>query len=193
MKVLCHPIIRVAKYEATLEPTCMGGLVLVAGSQMDVGAVIGAGRVLDGPSSGISKGWLAFQGLFRPRGVGEWGGACCCMVGHPLGKKQSAVIFQRTTISSFGPLVLASEESIDSTTTCLTAWASSRGSSTRMCSARPWKTISVDPSLTGSNESTLICRGPRLQTSPSVSPSGKNSRWRTSRYDIRGLQQSTLV
>lgn len=85
-----------------------------------------------------------------------------------------------------GSLVSASKESTNSTTTCLTAWASSWGSSIGMCSAQPWKTVSVDLSFADNSEPALIYQGSRLRASPSVNPGGKNPRCRTSRYDNRG-------
>ena len=53
-KVLCQPVTGKAEEEATLDPTCMSGRVLVTGSQIVTVAVVGAGGVLGGTSSGLS-------------------------------------------------------------------------------------------------------------------------------------------
>ena len=53
MKVVCHPATRKAEEEATLDPTCVGGRVLVTGSRIVTPVVLGVSRVHRGSSSGL--------------------------------------------------------------------------------------------------------------------------------------------
>lgn len=122
--------------------------------------------------------------------AGSWGGgACYGGVCRPLGKNWSIVIFLLTTISVLKSLgsVPSEEESTNSNSTYSTARAPSSGSSTRICSARLWNIVSVESSLTGSNEPTLNCQGPSLWASSGVSPGGKKPHNRMSKYDSKGL------
>ena len=80
-----------------------------------------------------------------------------------------------TTMASPGSLASASKESTDLASTCSATWIAG-GYSTGMCSTRLWKTVSVDPSLIGTKEPTLICRGPRSHASPTINPRRKKPR-----------------
>lgn len=157
----------------------MSGRVLVIGSQIVTTTMVSSRGVLGGTSSGLLKGWLALQGLFLHQGARR-GGACYCAVGHPPSRNRSAIMFRRTTISSLGSSASAPEESTDSASTCSATKTPSGGCSASMCSARPWKIVSTDSSLIGSNNPTLISRGPRSWASPTINPGGKNPRCRTS-------------
>ena len=189
--MLYHSVARRAEEHATFDSTCTGGRVMVAGSRIVTVVVFEAGGVLGSMTLGLLESWLAFWGLFRPQGTR--GGTCCCMVGCPLGKKWLAVMVRRTTISSPGSSALASEEPIDSASTCLTAQTPLGDCSTRICSACPWKTVSAIPSLTGSSDPTLISRGPRSWASLTVNPSGKKPRCRAQYMTIADYLLSKLV
>lgn len=156
----------------------MVGLGSWAGSRMTSGSVVEAREVLEGASSWQLVGSNVLRDLLHLRGDrGGWG-ACCEGVGRPPSKNWSTVIVFLTTISvsKSSTLVPFDEKSIDSTTTFLSTWTSLFGSSTGICLARPWNTVSTDPSLTCSNEPSLICRGSSLRASPSVNPLGRKTR-----------------
>ena len=153
-----------------------------------IAAAVGAGIVLGGVYSSLLGGCLVWQGLLRLQGAGGCSQGCCCYtVGWPPSKNQLAVMFLRTTISSLVFSALAPKESIDSTSTCSVAGTSIHYFSTGVCKARPWKTVSSNPSLAGTNEPTLIKCGLRSRASPTVSLGGKNPWCRTSMYDRNGL------
>ena len=123
----------------------------------------------------VAGGWRMFSGLLLLHG------------GWPPSKNRLAVMFLRTTISSLVFSALAPKESIDSTSTCSVAGTSIHYFSTGVCKARPWKTVSSNPSLAGTNEPTLIKCGLRSRASPTVSLGGKNPWCRISMYDRNGL------
>lgn len=54
--MFCHPITGGTDEEATLDPTCASGQVLMTGSRIVTTIVVGAGGLLEGASSSLSKG-----------------------------------------------------------------------------------------------------------------------------------------
>ena len=184
INVVCHPTVEGEEEEATLDPTYTVGWALLAGSRITTAVALGVGGVLGRVSSGPLGGWSVWRGFLRLReargGCSLSWGCYCCATGWPPGKNRSVVIFLRTTISSLAFSASTTEESTDYTSSYSTIVASIRCSSTGVCTARPWKIVSTDPSLVGTNKPTLISRGPRSWASPIVNLKGKKPRCRTS-------------
>ena len=70
MKVLCHLIGDGVEEEAMFEPTSTVGRIFVSGSWVVKGAMVGAGGVLEGASSGLSELRWHFE-VFFVHGVQE--------------------------------------------------------------------------------------------------------------------------
>lgn len=54
--MFCHPVTGGTDEEAKLDPTCASGRVLITGSRIVTTVVVGAGGLLEGASSSLSKG-----------------------------------------------------------------------------------------------------------------------------------------
>ena len=184
INVVCHPTVEGEEEEATLDPTYTVGWALLAGSRITTAVALGVGGVLGRVSSGPLGGWSVWRGFLRLReargGCSLSWGCYCCATGWPPGKNRSVVIFLRTTISSLAFSTSAPKESTDYTSSCLAIRASIRCSSIGVCSAQPWKIVSADPSIVGTNKPTLISRGSRSRASPIVNLGGKKPQCRTS-------------